>query len=598
MSFAVRARKLVVCFASMVVLASLWAPASAVAATATDETLIFPEGMSTTLDGGVLISDTGRNRILKVSSAGIATVVAGTGVPGYSGDGGPATEARITQPQGVAVLPAGGFLIAESSGGRVRRVSPDGTITTVAGGDTPGYSGDGGPATEARLLGPEDAAPMPDGSFVIADTFNNRIRRVFPNGTITTIAGTGTPGYSGDGGHPTLAQINRPEGIAVTPGGSILIADGLNHRIRSISPNTGVITTIAGTGTPGYSGDGGPASAAELFIPEKITATRDGGYVIADTCNHALRKVSRQGNITTIAGTGLAGYSGDGGPAPAARLYAPQGGVAILGSEDRGYFVSDTANHVVRRVSPGGVISTVAGRGVPWSAPERGGSELACPNQLLVPLSYAIFSSTTVAYDILAGGPGGGGGGRPLAPCSLERLGTQTRDTDESMPPTYDGDAIWGRGGNDELRGGAGDDCIYGGRGDDGLRGDAGDDTVRGSPGRDWVRGNSGEDVVRGDRGPDRVSGGVGDDRISGGAGRDWVRGNGGADRVSGGAGNDRISGGAGKDRIRGGAGNDRINAVDGERDVVSCDHGRRDIARADPIDRVGKSCDRVRIAS
>ncbi len=372
--------------------ALVWVPGPGTAASntsegagrpATDEVLIQPEGVDVTRDGGFLVADNGNSRILKVSSAGIATVVAGTGVAGYSGDGGPATKAQIMMPQGVEVLPGGGFLIAESVGSRIRKVSRKGIITTVAGTNLPGYSGDGGPATAAQLLGPEDVSRMPDGGFVIADTFNNRIRRVWPNGTITTVAGTGTAGYSGDGGPASLAQINRPEGVAVTRHGSILITDGLNHRIRRISSRTGIITTIAGTGTRGYSGDGGPASAAELYIPEKITATRDGGYLISDTCNHALREVSRKGIITTIAGKGRPGYSGDGGTAAAAKIHGPQGEAKIPGG---GYLIVDSANNVVRRVSPSGVMSTVAGTGLEWSSPEDGPdvTEELCLNQLTV----------------------------------------------------------------------------------------------------------------------------------------------------------------------------------------------------------------------
>ena len=240
--------------------------------------------------------------------------VSGT-TEGLSGDGGPATAAQLSFPSGVAVTADGGFLIADRNNHRVRRVSPAGTITTVAG-TTAGLSGDGGPATAAQLAAPFGVAVTADGGYLIADTFNDRVRRVSPAGTITTVAGT-TAGLSGDGGPATAAQLSDPFGVAATADGGFLIADTFNNRVRRVSPG-GTITTVAGT-TAGLSGDGGPATAAQLSDPCGVAATADGGFLIADAVNHRVRRVSPAGTITTVAGT-TEGLSGDGGPATAAQL--------------------------------------------------------------------------------------------------------------------------------------------------------------------------------------------------------------------------------------------------------------------------------------
>ncbi|WP_051324754.1 NHL repeat-containing protein [Candidatus Solirubrobacter pratensis] len=289
-------------------------------------------------------------------AAGAATnnifTVAGT-TTGFSGDGGLASAAQLTYPAGVAATVDGGFLIADEANHRVRRVSPGGTITTVAG-TTQGFSGDGGPASAAQLTAPAAVAATADGGFLIADQGNHRVRRVSPGGTITTVAGT-TQGFSGDGGPATAAQLDTPFGVAATADGGFLIADQGNHRVRRVSPG-GTITTVAGT-TAGFSGDGGPATAAQLDFPVGVAATADGGFVIADTSNHRLRRVSPGGTISTVAGT-THGFSGDGGPATAAQLNIPFG-VAV--TADGGVLIADLGNDRVRRISPGGTITTVAG---------------------------------------------------------------------------------------------------------------------------------------------------------------------------------------------------------------------------------------------
>lgn len=207
----------------------------------------LPTGVASLPDGGFLIADRGVARVRRVAPDGIITTVAGTGAFNSSGDGGPATRAAVV-PSSVAVQPDGGFLIVDTLAHRVRRVDPNGIITTVAGNGTDGFSGDGGPATEAQLNAPSDVAVMPDGGFLIADELNHRIRRVTPDGRITTVAGINSGGFSGDGGPALAAQLDGPHGVAVAPDGSILIAERNNRRVRRVSP-TGIITTIAGDGT-------------------------------------------------------------------------------------------------------------------------------------------------------------------------------------------------------------------------------------------------------------------------------------------------------------------------------------------------------------
>ena len=302
--------------------------------------------------------------------------VAGTSA-GLSGDGGPATGAQINGPLGVTATSDGGYLVADSSNHRIRRVSPAGTITTVAG-TSAGLSGDTGPATAAQLNFPTGVTATADGGYLVADFNNHRIRKVSAGGTITTVAGT-TAGLSGDGGPATVAQFNKPQVVAVTADGGYLIADSNNHRIRRVSP-AGTITTVAGT-TAGLSGDGGPATAAQLSVPVSVATTADGGYLIAASSNNRIRKVSAGGTITTVAGT-TGGLSGDGGPATAAQLSSPS---SVAATADGGYLIADPGNHRIRRVSPAGTITTVAGS----TAGQSGDGGPATAAQLFFPAAVA-----------------------------------------------------------------------------------------------------------------------------------------------------------------------------------------------------------------
>lgn len=284
--------------------------------------------------------------------------VAGTGIQASGFDGGQASIADINHPRGLAQLPDGGFMVVEAFGNRVRRIFPDGTITTVAGTGAAGFSGDNGPAIAATLNLPHAVVAFADGSFLIDDALNYRIRLVSSTGTITTVAGTGIPGFSGDGGPASQARIGAPRAIAGTPDGGYLIADTDNQRIRKVS-SAGIITTVAGSGAAGFSGDNGPATAAALNRPYAAVPTADGGYLVTDTFNQRIRRVSPAGVITTVAGTGASGFSGDNGPALSARVSTPHSAAPL---PDGSFVIADTYNDRIRRVAEG-VITTVAGNG-------------------------------------------------------------------------------------------------------------------------------------------------------------------------------------------------------------------------------------------
>ena len=251
---------------------------------------------------------------------GVITTVAGNGGFGFSGDAGPGTSASFRFPDGVAVDGGGNVLIADTGNHRIRRVAAGtGVVTTVAGNGMRGFSGDGGPGTSASLAYPSGVAVDSGGNMLIADSFNHRIRRVAA-GTevITTVAGNGTRGFSGDGGPGTSASLWGPQGVAVDGGGNVFIADSNNDRIRRVAAGTGVITTVAGNGEEGFNGDGGPGTSASLWYPSGVAVDGRGNVYIADSGNSCIRRVAAgTGVITTVAGNGTRGFSGDGGPARA-----------------------------------------------------------------------------------------------------------------------------------------------------------------------------------------------------------------------------------------------------------------------------------------
>jgi hypothetical protein len=271
--------------------------------------------------------------------------VAGNGTKGYGGDGGPAVSAELNNPNDVAMDSAGNLYIADFVNSRVRKVDTGGIITTVAGNGTQGYSGDGGAATSAEIKLPEGIAVDDSGNLYIADNGNSRIRKV-SGGIITTVAGNGTAGYSGDGGPATATELNYPTGVAVDATGNLYIADFQNSCIRKVSG--GIITTVAGLDQgPGYAGDGGPATAARLNYPTGVSVLPSGELFIADTFNNRIRKVDAAGIITTVAGNGTQGYGGDGGPSDLAELYNPMG---ICVESRHKFYIGDAMNNRVRKV--------------------------------------------------------------------------------------------------------------------------------------------------------------------------------------------------------------------------------------------------------
>ncbi|MGQ0594444.1 MAG: NHL domain-containing protein, partial [Gammaproteobacteria bacterium] len=307
-------------------------------------------------DGELFTGDGGKRSANKLFHT--ITTVAGNGNSGFSGDGGPATQASLLQPTGVALGADGSLYFADVSNHRIRRVGPDGIISTVAGNGVYGFSGDGRPATKASLLYPRTVALSVDGSLYIADTGNHRIRRMRPDGIIATVAGNGNSGFSGDGGPATQASLAFPAAVAVGADGSLYIADSNNFRIRRVAPD-GIITTVAGN-RYGFSGDEGPATQASLSYPGGIALGADGSLYIADPNNYRIRRVRPDGIITTVAGNGSFGFSGDGGLATQASLSDPVG--VALGA-DGSLYLTDAFYHLIRRVGPDGIIPTVAGNG-------------------------------------------------------------------------------------------------------------------------------------------------------------------------------------------------------------------------------------------
>ncbi len=298
--------------------------------------------------GNLYIADLGNNRIRKVDKlTRIITTVAGTGLTGSAGDGGPATVAQLNGPFAIAFDSSGNLYIADSTGRRVRKVDRlTGIITTFAGTGVSGSAGDGGPAVAAQVNNPQGVAVDFSGNLYISEFAGHRVRKVnLSTGIITTVAGTGVTGFSGDNGPATAAKLNIPQGIAIDFSGNLYIADVGNNRIRKVDA-TGIITTIAGTGTRGYLGDGGPATAATLDIPQGVSVDSSGNLYIAD--GNRIRKVDTTGIIMTIAGTGVGVFAGDGGPATAAQLNGPRG-VAIDSSDN--LHITDSGNTRIRRLN-------------------------------------------------------------------------------------------------------------------------------------------------------------------------------------------------------------------------------------------------------
>jgi sugar lactone lactonase YvrE len=306
--------------------------------------------------GNVFIADAGTRtpyttnyRIRKVDTNGVMTTIAGTGLPSFSGDGGPASNARIREADGLAVDGAANLYISDSGNNRIRKVDTNGIITTVVGG---GVSGDGVAATSASLSFPCGIALDGNGNLFIADSGNQRIRRVDTNGIITTVAGKSSAGFSGDGGAATNATLNYPQSVAVDGVGNLFIADSGNQRIRRVDTN-GIITTVAGNGSSSFSGDGGLATNASISSPYGVAVDGYGDLIVADTGHNRIRQVDSYGIITTVAGTNTSGYMGDGVAATNAPLYFPTG--VTMDSYGRILF-ADTFDFRMRRFGQGATL--------------------------------------------------------------------------------------------------------------------------------------------------------------------------------------------------------------------------------------------------
>jgi uncharacterized protein (TIGR03437 family) len=306
--------------------------------------------------GNLYIADQFNNRIRKVDTSGNITTVVGNGTAGYTGDGAAATAAEINSPGGVLVDGAGNLYIADTANNVIRKVTSSGTISTIGGNNASGagYSGDGAAATGAQINHPSGLAIDSTGIIYFADTRNNVIRAILPNGNMATIAGISTAGFSGDGGIATSAKLNNPVGLAIDRFNNLYIADGGNNRVRVITNN--IIKTVAGVTAAGFTGDGGPATNARLTTPKGVAVDAAGNVFIVDTFNGRIRVVTPDGIISTVAGTGAPGFGGDGGPANSASLFFPTG--IALDSSGKVY-IADNQNNVMRLLTPSASILPV-----------------------------------------------------------------------------------------------------------------------------------------------------------------------------------------------------------------------------------------------
>lgn len=425
------------------------------------------------------------------------TTIAGTGVATSTGDGGLATMATLNTPFGVARLTDGSLVVADYGGNRVRKISPLGLISTIAGTGAASSTGDGGLATAATLNAPLGVAVAPDGvTIYIGEYSGNRVRKIDPAGMISTIAGTGTAGFAGDGGGAGAALLNRPYFIRTSASGSLYIADTFNQRIRRISAAgdgtinaSSTITTVAGNGSAGFSGDGGAATTRSLNYPTGVAPHADGSFAIADYSNRRVRLVDSSGNISTIAGTGSScgaatGICGDGGPAIAATL-ASVNDIVPYGAG--GYIFGDQVHHRVRLISASGTITTVIGSGGTCTATNRcgdgGQAELASvsgPNGLAVGADGTTIYVAGDQHRVRA---------RVLDPVMTGPTGP-AGPTGPTGPPGADGAA--GAAGPAGADGAAGSTGPAGADGAAGAAGPAGADGSDGPAGADGLQGPAG----------------------------------------------------------------------------------------------------------
>jgi sugar lactone lactonase YvrE len=354
-------------------------------AAATSARLNTPSGIAVDSSANLYIADYGNERIRKVTSSGTISTFAGNGTAAYSGDSGPATSASLNLPEAVSIDPSGNLHIADSANTRLRQVTPAGMISTAVG----GALGDGASALLGYFSQPAGVVRDGAGNTYVSDTANHRVRLVAASGAISTVAGTGTPGFSGDGALAVNAQLHSPQGLALDSAGNLYIADSLNFRIRKVDPS-GNITTFAGNGILGYTGDNNLASSAAIGTPYGLAADSSGNLYTTDPSFSVVRKIAAAGTISTVAGTGFAGFSGDGGPATSATLRGPYA-VAVDSTGD--LFIADRSNYRVREVTASGTISTVAGSGFCCFA---GDGAAATSAYLYLPSGVAVDSSGTL----------------------------------------------------------------------------------------------------------------------------------------------------------------------------------------------------------
>jgi len=322
-----------------------------------------PMGIGEDSQGNIFVSDREGKLVWKIDKSGRAIVIAGTGrMTGSSGfPSGPqhALELDLSMPEGLVVDRDDTILLADSYNHVILRIDQNGTVTRFAGTGERGRGADGIKATESALAFPVDLRLDSKGNLFVADLRNNRIRKITRDGLITTVAGTGVPGYSGDGGPAINAQLDTPYGILLDKDDNLLIADSNNDVIRKVGSD-GTIHTIAGTGQEGFDGDGGPARAARLNSPQSLGRDSAGRIYIDDEHNNAIRVIDLDGKMRTLVGTKGPGFSGDGGPAAEAQIADPEN---LWVRRDGSVLISARDNARLRIISPDGIISTFAGKG-------------------------------------------------------------------------------------------------------------------------------------------------------------------------------------------------------------------------------------------
>jgi sugar lactone lactonase YvrE len=314
---------------------------------ATEAQMNRPTAVAVDTQGNVYIADSLNRRVLKIDSKGIIAKVMGTGKGSLQREDLPAIETNLSQPYGIAVDAQDNLYVLNRGHSKIHKVTPDGMAHTIAGTGRRGFNGDEIPATQAQIAGSNHLAVDAAGNVLIADTGNQRIRKITTDGIIHTIAGTGEQGFNGDGGAAAQAQLANPSAIAVDGAGNIYIADFSNHRIRKIDTE-GIITTVAGTGTPEYNGDGIPATTANIGEPTGVAVDAGGLVYISDQVNDRVRVVLRDGIIMTVAGTGERGYTGDGGPSTEALINIPD---IICLDRAGNLYMPDHQNFVVRKLT-------------------------------------------------------------------------------------------------------------------------------------------------------------------------------------------------------------------------------------------------------